>query len=100
MRQKAGREPRGLTKGHVLEEGWGRMGACMPVRDDRHVQVLHEGGLREGRRRAHLQRDDLLTRVLVSIGGAQVLDVGVGYSRVLGYLHRRGLRLVSTQGGM
>ena len=44
----------GEGKGGV-RHGVGSWGACM--RDDRHV--LHEDGLREGRRRAHLQRDDL-----------------------------------------
>jgi hypothetical protein len=55
MRQQAGREPCGLDEWARPRGGVGAVGACM--RDDRHV--LHEAGLREGRRRAHLQRDDL-----------------------------------------
>ena len=55
MRQQAGREPCGLDEWARPRGGVGAVGACM--RDDRHV--LHEDGLREGRRRAHLQRDDL-----------------------------------------
>ena len=46
---------RGGAWGGVRWGGVGSVGACM--RNDRHV--LHEDGLREGRRRAHLQRDDL-----------------------------------------